>query len=188
MKTKEEKKTILPTDENVVKWVENISGWVDNTGRFWGKEKDMAIYASITHKVCECGNLMEKHYTKCAECRTKADIERYNNYPFKEWDGKSLVYSHVADQYFRDEGEIEDYCSDNEIKSEELRLVLCDPCYIEELDGSQWEDLLPEDHDYFPKEVQEAIDAFNLAVKNFPPLSWFPSKVRTTIHIKVDAE
>lgn len=185
MKQKEEKKIVLPTDDNVIRWVENISGWVDINGRFWGKDKDMAIYSSITHKKCECGNLMEKFYTACLSCRNKADIERYNKYPFKEWDGKSLVYSHLADQYFSDESEIEDYCNDNEVKSEDLRLVLCDPCYIEEIDGSQWEDLLPEDQDYFPYEVQEAIDTFNLAVKDFPPLSYMPSKTRTSIHVKV---
>ena len=183
MKTTEEKKIVLPTDENIVRWAENISGWVDINGRFWGKEKDMAIYNSITHKICECGELMEKHYTACSKCRHKADVDRYNKLPFKEWDGESLVYSHYAEQYFRDESEVEDYCNDNEVNPEDLRLVLCDPCYIEEIDGSQWEDLLPEDCDYFPKKVQEAIDAFNLAVKDFPPLSWFPGKTRTTISI-----
>jgi len=181
--TNKENKIVLPTDENIVRWVENISGWVDNNGRFFGNDKNMAIYNSITHKVCECGELMEKYYTACHKCRLKADIERYNNLPFKEWDGETLVFSHYAEQYFSDESEIEDYCEENETNSEDLRLVLCDPCFIEELDGSQWDDLLPEDSDGFPKKVQDAIDAFNLAVKDFPPLSWMPSKIRTNIKI-----
>jgi hypothetical protein len=180
---KKEEKIILPTDENVVKWVENISGWVDNSGRFWGIDKDMAIYSSITHKVCKCGELMEKHYTACYKCRHKADVERYNNLPFKEWDGKSLVYSKLAEKYFSDESEIWDYCEELEIKSDDMMFVLCDPCYIPELTGEQWDDLLPEDSDGFPKEVQDAINAFNLAAKDFPPLSWFPSKTRTNIKL-----
>jgi hypothetical protein len=188
MKTKTEEQIILPTDENIIKWVENISGWVDNKGRFWGNNKDMAIYNSITHKRCDCGELMTKGYTKCPKCINKAKIEAYNKLPFEEWDGKSYIYSHYADQYFCHLSDIEDYCNDNNVKSEDLRLVLCVGNYIEEIDGSQWEELLPEDHDYFPKIVQQAIDEFNAKVKDFPPLSWAPSKTRTTIHVKLEIE
>jgi hypothetical protein len=180
---KHPEKIILESDPNVATYRTDIKGWVDINGCFRGEDKSMAIYASITHKKCECGNLMEKQWTACATCRRKADIERYNKLPFKEWDGKGLVYSHSANQYFRDEDEIWDYCDENEVKSEDLRLVLCDPCYIPEIDGSQWEDLLPEDVDYFPKVVIDAIAAFNEALKSFPPICYMPSKTRTEVKL-----
>lgn len=181
---KKEEKIILPTDENIVKFVENVSGWLDINGRFWGSDKNAAIYSSITHKKCECGKLMSKNYTACCDCRHKADIERYNNLPFKEWDGEGLVYSKLAEQYFRDESEIEDYCEENEVKSEDMRFVLCDPAYIPELTGEGWDDLLPEDVDHFPNAVEKAMEAFNEAVKAIV-ISYFPSKIRTTIKITI---
>lgn len=181
---KAEEKVILATDENIVKFVENVSGWVDINGRFWGVNKDLAIYNSITHKKCECGELMTKNYTKCRKCIAKDDIERYNKLEFKEWDGKGLVYSKYAEQYFIDESEIGDYCVENEVKSEDMRFVLCDPCYIPELTGEAWDDLLPEDVDCFPNAVKKAMEAFNEAVKNIV-ISYFPSKIRTIIKISL---
>ena len=183
MKTKEIPKIILESDPDIITYKTDISGWVSSTGKFYGNNKDMAIYDSITHKKCECGNLMEKYYTACFECRHKVDVERYNNLPFKEWDGTGLVYSRLADKYFYDGSEIEGYCNDEDITPEDLQLVLTDPCYIPELTGEQWDDLLPEDIDRFPKAVEEAMRAFNKAVKGIV-ISYFPAKIRTSITVK----
>jgi hypothetical protein len=175
---------ILETDPDIVTYHTDITGWLDINRFFRGQDKAMTIYASITHKICACGNLMEKFYTECSSCRHKDDVKRYNKYPFKEWNGTDIVYSDSADMYFSDAGEIEEYCEENDVKPEDLRLRLCKPNYISEIDGSQWDDMLPEDVDHFPKAVQDAIDAFNKLVPTFPPLSYSPDKIRTSYTIE----
>jgi hypothetical protein len=175
---------ILETDPDIVTYRTDITGWVDINGFYRGQDKALAIYSSITHKKCACGNLMEKHWTACSTCRQKAHIERYNAYPFKEWTGTDIVYSDSANKYFTEAGEIEEYCYENDVKPEDLRLLLCTPNYITEIDGSQWEDMLPEDVDHFPNAVQAAIDAFNKLVPTLPAISYSPSKTRTTYTIE----
>jgi len=131
------KEIILFDAESSARFVENISGWVDINNRFWGNNTDserMARYSSCTHQKCECGELMAKGWTKCDKCRTKSTIDRYNLLPFKEWDGKEIVYSDMAERYFTDSEEIEDYLDDNEIEPKELRLFICEPNEFKEID------------------------------------------------------
>lgn len=174
---------ILFEDESAAKFVENISGWVDINRRFFGNNKDseqMARYSSCTHKRCECGEIMTKHWTKCEKCRTKSAIERYNLLPFKEWDGKEIVYSDLTDQYFRDIDEIEEYCGENDIEPSELRLQLCVPNRFNEIDSDYWSDIMPDDGDgELPKKLQAALSAFNEVVKSLSPASYSPSNTRT---------
>lgn len=175
-------KQIIYDDENAARFVENIKGWVDINNRFCGNNPDsehMARWSSCTHKKCECGKLMTKGWTKCDECRTKAEIERYNQLPFKEYNG-DLVYSHLADKYFRDSDEIEDYCADEEIDPKDLRLVFCEPNEFSQIDSDYWEDVLPEDSEgELPTKLQEALDNLNKVISEMPPASYCPSKTRT---------
>lgn len=134
-------KQIIYDDENAARFVENIKGWIDINNRFYGNNPDsehMARWSSCTHQKCECGKLMTKGWTKCDECRTKAEIERYSQLQFKEYNG-DLVYSHLADKYFRDSDEIEDYCSDEEIDPKDLRLVFCEPNEFSQIDSDYWD-------------------------------------------------
>ena len=175
-------KQIIYDDENAARFVENIKWWVDINNRFYGNNPDsehMARWSSCTHKKCECGKLMTKGCTKCDECRTKAEIERYNQLPFKEYNG-DLVYSHLADKYFRDSDEIEDYCTDEEIDPKDLRLVFCEPNEFNEINSDYWDDILPEDSEgELPTKLQEALDNLNKVISEMPPASYCPGKVRT---------
>jgi len=174
---------ILFEDESSAKFIENISGWVDINRRFFGNNKDsenIARYSSCTHQRCECGEIMKKGWTKCEKCRTASEIEKYNLLPFKEWDGKEIVYSDYADKYFRDSDEIEDYCEEEEIEPSELRLLLCVPNHFDQIDSDIWSDVLPEDFEgELPRKLQDALNAFNEVIKSLSPASYSPSKTRT---------
>jgi hypothetical protein len=55
---------------------------------------------------------------------------------------------------------------------EDLRLIVCEPNYVREIDNDYFFDELAEDG-YIPGEVEEAMDAFNKAVAGIV-LSWSP--------------
>lgn len=173
-------KQINYNDKDSARFVENIKGWVDINGRFFGDSKDsehMARYSSCTHKTCECGNVFDKGWTICPECRLKKEIEKYNLLEFKEYDC-SPVYSHAADKYFFSEDDIIDYLSDLE-EDEDLRLVFCSENHFNELDSDYFSDKLPEDAE-LPDELQKAIDKVNEVIKNLPVASYSASNVRTS--------
>jgi hypothetical protein len=178
----EPEKIVMYDSDSAARYVENVKGWVDINNRFWGDSKDsenMARYSSHTHKMCECGELMKKGRTKCEKCREKAEIERYNKLPFREYDG-GLVYSHYADKWFSNSEEIEDYCDEENIKFADLRLVFGKPERFSELSGDMWDEVLPEDSDgELPKKLQEALDALNKVISELPPVSYSPDNVRT---------
>lgn len=169
-------------DPNAARFVENIKGWVDINNRFWGNGPDsehMARYSSCTHMKCECGKLKPKGYLKCDECRDKSDIEKYNDLPFKEYNGE-LVYSYKADMYFNDSDEIEEYCYDNEVESKDLLLVFCEPNKLSEIDSSYWDDFMSEYDDIdLPKELLDALDNLNNVISKLPPISYSPGYIRT---------
>lgn len=177
MKTNE---IILYEDQSAARFVENISGWVDKNGRFFGKDEHMARHSSCTHRRCECGELTEKTFTKCSKCREIAKIQRHNNRKFQEWDGKEMVYSDKFQRFFYDADEIETFCEEEEIEPSELRLLLCVPQHFRQVDEDYWSEVLPEDSDgELPNKLKEALIAFNEVVASLPPASYYPSEVRT---------
>lgn len=175
-------KIILYDDKNSAKFVKNIKGWVNINGKFFGNSESSehrARYSSCTHKKCDCGNIMGKEWAKCESCRSKSEIEWYIQLPFEEYTGE-MVYSYYADEYFRDSGEIEDYCHDNKVDFKELRLVLCIPNKFWKIDAEYWEDIMPENSDgELPKELNEALKIFNKVISGLPPVSYSPSRTRT---------
>ena len=176
----EQEKQIIYDDENAAKFVENIKGWVDINNRFFGNNPDSehnARFSSCTHKKCTCGKLMTKGWTKCEECRSNQEIERYNKLPFLKYNGE-LVYSEMADKYFRDADEIEEYCEENDVDAKDLRLVFCEPNKFSEIDADYWEDVLPEDRE-LPNELQKALDNLNKVISELPPASYSPGGTRT---------
>lgn len=175
--TKEE--VVLYTDPTAAS-LKTFTGWVSRDGRFWGKDEAAARYSGCTHKICECGNLMKRFYTKCDQCISKLELERYNNLPFKEWDGKSPVYSDAYDKYFFEYDDISDYCEEENIDPVDLRLVLCVPNKYYHVRSDYWEDIMPEDSGGdLPKALQEALNNLHKVIDNLPPASWCPGKVRT---------
>ena len=177
------KKMIFKTDPEAAREV-TITGWVDINGRFFGKEESLARYSSATHTKCNCGSIIKKGYVRCDKCQEVIDIERYKAMPFMEWDEECPVYSESAQRYFFDPSDIKDYCKDNEINSDDLRLYICLPVRFRPLTTSWWEDELTEDQDELPKWLIDAIDNLNEIIQKQPNISWYPGNVRTEYKIR----
>lgn len=172
-----EEKVIMYNSPEAATYRTNIEGWVNSEGRFWGKDEHMARWSGCTHKACACGKQMSKHYTKCEGCRNRANMERYNALPEKEYDGEYL-YSHVADKYFFSEDELLEYCEDEEVKPEDLRLVFCEPNYLGTLELNC--DEFPEDA--VSKEVLSKLDELNRLIQAHKPISYSPGKIRASFN------
>jgi hypothetical protein len=152
----------------------NIEGWVSSTGRFWGTDEHMARWEGCTHIKCECGGYSEKGYTKCEECREKAVRERYNALPAKKWEGE-FVYSHACDRYFFSEDDLLEYLEDEELKMDDLKLVVCEPNYLRPLEIPS--DEFPDDQEYedvISKELRDALDSLNELIKKHKPIMQTP--------------
>jgi hypothetical protein len=181
------KKFILYEDPSIVEYRTDIKGWVgaDNK-RYYGDMKDsehLARYDSCTHKRCECGNLMRKHFTLCKVCREKKNIERYYKMPYKQYKPDMVVYSDEYDKYFFDYDEIMDFCSYSRINSDDLRLIVCRPNKPSNIDPYDiYEDILPDTDIDLPDEILEAFDKLNDTLNKCESIiSWEPDRYRTDI-------
>ena len=126
------KKIILLESDEAAKYVTNISGWVSSRGQFYGINEHLARLDGSTHKKCEsCGNVFEK-MSYCKPCHIKKEIARYNAMPQKDWEGEFL-YSEYLDEFFETLAEAQEFALDNYMITSDLRLVLCDPQYPDEL-------------------------------------------------------
>ena len=173
-------KIILP-DSPEAAHQQTVTLWVSRHGHAYNDER-IARFDGSTHSKCECGNICDKNYTKCKDCISKQDREKYKAMPFKEWDGETPLCLFNSDTYFWGEDDIENYCEENECNADSLELVICNPNLPRELDSEFFCDELPDDGDGdLPKELQKAIDDFNAAVKAYgKPLSWIEGKYRTS--------
>ena len=87
-----------------------------------------------------------------------------------------MVYSEVVDRYFEDEGDLLDWCQDEDRDPKSLRLVLCEPNYARGIDTDHWCDDLPEDG-AIPAAMLAALDEFNEVIREGKfILSWSPGK------------
>lgn len=179
-----EKEVILYDSDKATRYVTGISGWVDRNGLFYGDNKDSergARYSGCTHRICKCGNQMEKRYTACAVCRENAAVERHKKRERKEWDENRPAYSEACDRYFYSWDDIEDYLMDCEpCSKEDLRLIICQPVYLTQIDTDYWEGDLPEDGEV-PDAVVEALNALNRAIEQAEPVAWEPGKYAVTL-------
>lgn len=161
-----------------------VTGWKSRHNHFYGDDEHLARWAGCTHLICECGAEMEKSYTICRDCSSKNRNGQYEAMPFKEWDGEGMLTLYDDDRYFWDEDEVREYCEDNEIPLDKLRLIICEPQYAHEIDEDYYSDILPEDMKledcYY--ELAEAIEKVNQFIrKKEKPISWIGGKFRTTI-------
>ena len=181
-----DEKIILAESDEAAKFVTGISGWVDKNGVFWGQLEDMARYASSTHKKCEeCKTaIIKRGYRFCADCREKKDIERYSKLEKKVWDGEVYLYSDRDDIYLSDYQELHDYIYEREIENvDSLRLIICEPEYLREINADYWADDLPEDTE-LPDCVLSALETFNASLKDAGVVSWYPGKYAAIIEDK----
>ena len=174
-------KQILNTSYEAARYVTNIEGWVDSQNRFWGKDEKMARWSGCTHIICpKCGRPTPKNYTICENCREEKAIERYNLKERRKWDGKTPLYSEATKEYFFfDEGSIDchfaEYLKDREYLFRSLRLVICEPIPLRQIDEEYFCDDLPEDGD-IPDEVASALEDLNRIIRDQKPVSWEPGK------------
>jgi len=154
-------------------------GFLSIDNYFFNKEED-ARYRSCTHKVCDCGEIMGKGRTICDKCSSKKVRERYFAMPFQEWDGKTYLTVQDDDVFFSDAESLEDYCEDHEIKASDLMLVICSPNKLWEVTSEYWQDIAPEEDDFLPKEVAEALAVLNEKISTAPVVSWGAGKFRTS--------
>lgn len=157
-------------------------GWVSINRRFYADENQARV-DSATHIKCDTCSEVRKVNSYCIPCHDKKVRDSYFKKPFKEYDGKSFLTLHDDDTFFSDEEAVREYCYDNDdLQPENLMLVICDPNYLHKLDGSQWEDIMPEDGDgELPKEVEAALQALNAVIEKQGPISYSAGTYRTTI-------
>lgn len=110
---------------------------------------------------------------------------KYEEMPFKEWDGKEVLYCDKHDKYFMNLDEIVDFI--DEFENEEtagLQLIICTPNYLSEIDfTNEWCDIIPDGFDSIDDvatgEFIKAMQAFNALVRQQPCVSYSPGKFRT---------
>jgi hypothetical protein len=156
--------------------IKTVTGWVARTGEYWGDNEHMARYCGSTHKVCECGEVVSQR-TYCRKCADTRALAKFSAMERRPWDGDTMLFSDSKDLYFSTVSEATDYAYDNELSLDELRLVICEPNFANEIVGSEYfsEDL-PEDGD-LPAELSDAFAALNEAIRKCgTPLSWSPGK------------
>ena len=171
---------VLDTDEGIIKWG-NMNGWIGKNGRFYGNNKDQAIYDNSTHKKCEEGHTYKRMYINCPECTRLSIPEQYKKLEHKAWDGKTPLALYNDDVYFFDEDAIIDYMYDNDLTKDEIMLVYCKPCHLDPVDESYWEEAFPEDWglEDVSKEVSDKLKELNEAISKSRPASWWPTNIRT---------
>jgi hypothetical protein len=114
-------------------------------------------------------------------CRDKKDLERFEALPRADWDGMAMLYSEARDKYYAGPDDAEDELEEGETLAD-MRLVICEPNYVRQIDPDYFVDELPEDGDVHP-EVEAAMDTFNSAVAGIV-LSWSPGKVALALEQK----
>jgi hypothetical protein len=172
-----EKQVILNDDPRAAELV-TAQLWKSLDGRLYNEERS-ARYASSTHTRCECGAVAPKHYTHCDDCREKRRHARYLELPLVEYTNQVLCLDD-GDEYFFFIEEVYDHADANELKVSEMDLVVAEPQAPRELDYDHWCDDLPEDTD-LPKEICDALDAFNEVFRKHFPQSYYPVKQRVSL-------
>jgi hypothetical protein len=172
-------KLIVMRDSPEAASIKTVTGWVSRTGRFFGQDERLARYDGCTHQKCStegCEAIIEiRGFTICDACRHAKDLAKFNAMPRKEWDGTGMIFSDAHDKYFNDLWEAQDALEDGETLAD-LRLIICEPNFLRQVDVDHWNDDLPEDVDELPDAVSDALEALNKAIDAAGPVSWHPGK------------
>lgn len=150
------------------------------------EKKRIWLYTqTLLIKKCEKGHIYTKHWISCQDCREEDLPEKYLRLEFKEWDGETPLVIYETDDYFFDAESIQDYAEDNEIDIKDLKLVICNPVYLNQVCESYWEDALPEDWSVGDvcKEVEQKLKELNEVISKARVASWWAGKYRTTVEL-----
>ena len=172
-----ENKIVMRDSPEAAQYRTDLKGWVSRDGFYFGdgpQGERTARYSGCTHVPCDrCGAPTPRGYTQCRDCRELTYIAKYEAMPRAEWDGEAMLYSEARDQYYSTPDDAAEDLEDDQTLAD-LRLVICEPNYVRQIESDYCCDELPEDGDV-PDEVMDAIEAFNAAVAGIV-LSWSPGK------------
>jgi len=169
-------KVVLFDSDEAAHFQTGLSGWVSRQGHYWGNDERAARYDGCTHTRCEdCNEPIDRGRLICPKCHEIRQIKRYTAMPKDEWNGEGMLYSDAADKYFQDWDEVEEFIEDDGGTIESLRLIICKPNYLPQLDYDYGCDELAEDGE-LPDSVEQAIEDFNKVIKAAGPVSWSPGK------------
>lgn len=110
----------------------------------------------------------------------------YEEMPYKEWDGKEVIYCDKHDRYFLSIDELIDFLDEFEIDTDAgLQLIICTPNYLTEIDfTNEWCDIIPERFDSIDdvttSDFIKAMNEFNKLIQQQPCVSYSPGKFRTS--------
>ena len=158
--------------------IQTVTGWVDPSGRFWGKDEHMARYCGSTHRQCANNPAHPIHATNgwCEDCRAEIRAAKFDAMPKRVWAGE-VITEYDGDKYFFDEESLRDHLIDNDIDPADLKLVFCTPNYPSQIDpNDHFCDDLPEDGEINDDQLLAAFDLLNEMIRKSPPLSWSPGK------------
>ncbi len=80
---------ILNSDDEVARYVTNLSGWVDRHGEYWGVHESQVRYNGCTHVACsKCGAIRDRR-GYCSPCHEARQVEKFNALEKIKWDGVS---------------------------------------------------------------------------------------------------
>lgn len=169
-------KIILNTSDEAAKLM-TVTGWVDRSGHFWGNDERMARYAGATHLACEqCGAPHSKNW-HCEPCTSSRKADAWAKLKKRPWDGTTPVTLHDGDEFFFDAESFVNWCADNDVRPEDVRLVHCKPQHLSTIDEDHFADDLPEDGE-LPPAIAEALAALNTAIQaHTKPVSWWADNV-----------
>src|SRR5579872_5803301 len=111
--SREEKPIVMYDSPEAATFRTGLSGWVSSDGHYYGKDEHLARWAGSTHKKCECGNIHEKTWTCCEECRGKNDRKRYLALPEVPFEQVECCKLWNDDTFFFSHEDVEEYLEDN---------------------------------------------------------------------------
>jgi hypothetical protein len=168
---------IIMSDSAEAAQEKTVTGWCDRFGQYFGADERTARWSGCTHQNCsDCGTVIEKNRTKCADCAKEQRIERFNTFPVEKWDGQTPVVLFDTERYFFGESILDFIADSDPAEDSDLRICKCRPHHLALIGDDNWCDDLAEDGE-LPEAVQLAVDALNEAIKAEGPVSWFEDAI-----------
>lgn len=168
---------IFPEDPEAASFRKNLEGWVSRDGRYWGADERMARWDGATHIHCKTCNSVHVKNGFCSKCWDRTRQEKFEALPTEPWDGESMLYSHLLDEWATDlESFYEEYEAqyDEALSSDaELQIQHCRPVFAREVESYYWLADGPPDQEDLPAALKEALDSFNDKIRAIKePLYW----------------
>lgn len=173
-------KIIMYDSDEAAKYeTRTVTGWFGRDGKFYGDDERIARYCNSTHRLCQCGELVERSGF-CRPCWENDLRLKWELLPTRAWDGTTPICLYNGDEYFFNDTDLDEYCEENGLRPENLMLVHCDPCIGRDIDEDDFADEIP-DGGELPDSVLKAMREFNAVLNEARPFSWEPGDRRVII-------